>query len=94
MREHEETTRKASRSSSRGDRVIKSASQTERAARNVTKTYMDAEDRITAAGEVGLERVGQIMAEEERVRQVEEAKEAALEERKRSISGRRNKTGW
>ena len=68
MREHEETTRKASRSSSRGERAIKSASQTERAARNVTKTYRDAEDRITAAGADGLEKVGQIMAEEERVR--------------------------
>ena len=94
MREHEETAQRASRSSSRGDRAIKSASQTERSAKNVVKQYTEAEDRITAAGAAGLTELGRVEAEEARVRAEEEAKVAAIEERKRSISAKRNRTGW
>ena len=58
MREHDETTRRASRSSSRGERVIKSAQQTRDGVKKAISTYNEAEDRITHAGDAQLEALG------------------------------------
>ena len=51
LREHDETTRRASRSSSRGERTLAKTGETVRSARELQTQYTEAEDRINAASD-------------------------------------------
>ena len=95
LREHEETTRKASRSSSRGERTLLKSAGTSRSARELINSHAEAEDRITGAAQSGLKAYQRTVEEEERIRAEEAAHQEAIEERKRSISAKRRQiAGW
>ena len=89
LREHDETTRKASRSSSRGERTLLKSAGTSRSARELIANHAEAEDRITGAAQAGLKSYQRTVEEEERIRAEEAAHQEAIEERKRSISAKR-----
>ena len=94
LREHEETSARASRSSARGEKALQSARKTLDEVEIMQETYREAEDRIKQAGDDKLVLLGIEQAQRDAAIREEEAKRASLEERKRSISARRKKTGW
>ena len=62
LRQHDETTRKASRSSSRGKEMLDRAATTQLDAANTQKTFADAQNAVSRAGQAGLEELGRVQA--------------------------------
>ena len=91
LREHEETTGRASRSSSRGRDALNSAQRTRQGVQRIMTQYSEAEDRINQAAGQGMQVLQAQEAEEARIKAESDAREAAHEERKRSLSARRNR---